>query len=207
LEARHHGPLPVSSLHRIYREIISASLSLEKKLSVVYLGPEATFTHQAALKQFGHAFNLFSGRTIDDVFHEVEVGRADYGVVPVENSTEGMVFHTLDCFVDSPLKICAEVILPVVHMLLSKVERLEEITVVYSHFRAATQCRTWMNQHLPGIKVVETESTAEAARLACEDPTGAAIAGVYAADHYGLHVLAEHIQDDAGRENRFFSDR
>ncbi|MGN7613485.1 chorismate mutase, partial [Magnetococcales bacterium HHB-1] len=84
LEARHHGPLPVSSLHRIYREIISASLSLEKKLSVVYLGPEATFTHQAALKQFGHAFNLFSGRTIDDVFHEVEVGRADYGVVPVE---------------------------------------------------------------------------------------------------------------------------
>ncbi len=203
LEERHRGELPVAALHRIFREIISASLSMEKRLSVAYLGPEATFTHQATLKHFGSAFKTASCRTIDEVFHEVEVERADFGVVPVENSTEGIVIHTLDRFVDSPLKICAEIMLPVVHNLLSLQDDLSRIKRVYGHFRAVSECRKWLDRHLPGVKVVQTKSTAEAAEMARHKGRSAAIAGVYAADNYGLSLMAEHIEDTPGIANRF----
>ncbi|MBF0622174.1 MAG: prephenate dehydratase [Magnetococcales bacterium] len=203
LEKRHRGPLPISGLHRIYREIISASLSLEKKLTVAYLGPEATFTHQAALKQFGNAFDTFAVQTIAEVFHEVEVGRADYGVVPVENSIEGVVNHTLDCFVDSPLKICAEVLLPEVHVLLSREMEISRIRKVFGHFQAIRQCRGWLDKHLPEAEVISVSSTEQAAKRAADKKRSAAVAGVYAADHFGLHVLAEHVEDDADKENRF----
>jgi chorismate mutase/prephenate dehydratase len=203
LEKRHTGPMPVSALHRIYREIISACLCMEKQLTAVYLGPEATFTHQAALKHFGSAFHMYAGRSINDVFHEVEVGRADFGVVPVENSIEGVVHHTLDCFVDSPLKICAEILLPAMHNLVSRVSNISQIRQVYGHQQATDQCKGWLVRHLPDAKVIAVESTARAAELARDKKRAAAIAGVYAADRFGLTILAEHIEDSASSEDRF----
>ena len=203
LESRHDGPLPVAALHRIYREIISASLNLEKELTVAYLGPEATFTHQAALKQFGSSFKMFPVRTINEVFHEVEIKRADFGVAPVENSIEGIVNHTLDRLVDSTLSVCGEVYLPIVHVLLSAETDVEAVKVLYSHHLAVSQCRTWLARHMPGVRIEEVRSTAQAARLAKKERGAAAIAGIFAADEYGLNVLAEHIEDRADNENRF----
>ncbi len=203
LEARHQGDLPLASLHRIFREIISASLNLEKKLSVAYLGPEATFTHQAALKQFGSSSNMQPLRSIAEVFHEVEVRRADFGVTPVENSAEGVVNHTLDCFIDSPLQIWGEIYLPVTHNLLSREIDIQQVQVIYGQHHALRQCRNWLSQHLPRVQIEEMTSTAEATSLMREKPHSAAIAGVYAADQYGLTVLAEHIEDQANNENRF----
>ncbi|MBF0358460.1 MAG: prephenate dehydratase [Magnetococcales bacterium] len=203
LEARHNGSLPIIALHRIYREIISASLNLEKELTVAYLGPKATFTHQAALKQFGSSFKMFPVRTINEVFHEVEIKRADFGVAPVENSIEGIVNHTLDRLVDSSLLICGEVYLPIVHVLLSGEVDLKKVDVVYSHHLAVSQCRTWLARYLPGVRVEEVRSTAQAAKLAKKERKAAAIAGIYAADEFGLNILAEHIEDRADNENRF----
>jgi len=203
LQARHRGSLPVSALHRIFREIISASLNLEKSLSVVYLGPEATFTHQAAIKQFGSSFRMYPVGTIHDVFHEVEVGRADFGVTPVESSAEGVVNHTLKRLTDSPLRICGEIYLPVVHTLLSQENALDRIQWVFAHPQVLDQCRGWLSVHLPGVATQEEESTARSVLRARETPHSAAIAGVYAADVYGLNLLAEHCQDQAGNENRF----
>ncbi|MBF0187559.1 MAG: prephenate dehydratase [Magnetococcales bacterium] len=203
LEERHEGPLPVAAIHRIFREIISASLNLEKGLSISFLGPEATYTHQAALKHFGSAFTMSSARTIDEVFHEVEVGRADFGVVPVENSTEGMVHHTLDRFVDSPLGISAEIIQPLEHSLLSLAEQSHRIKTVFAHFRNLRQCRQWVDHHLPQAKLITTSSTREALEFCGKKKRSAAIAGTYMADHYGLNVLAENIQDHSNWENRF----
>lgn len=203
LEARHTGTLPIPALHRIYREIISAALNLEKKLAIAFLGPEATFTHQAAVKQFGSSSLMFPVLTINAVFHEVEVGRADFGVAPVENSQEGVVNHTLDRFVDSPLQIWGEVYLPETHTLLSQESAVDGVSVVFGHYNAVSQCRHWLSRHLPRVRVVEVGSTGIAARKARQEAGTAAIAGVYAADHYGLNVLAEHIEDQAGNETRF----
>ncbi|MBF0145823.1 MAG: prephenate dehydratase [Magnetococcales bacterium] len=203
LEARHHGPLPVAAVHRVFREIISASLNLEKSLSVVYLGPEATFTHQAAIKQFGSSFRMYPAASIHDVFHEVEVGRADFGVTPVESSSEGVVHHTLKRLADSPLRICGEIYLPVIHTLLSLETGLDQVTCVFGHPQALDQCRGWLASHLPGIATKEEESTARSVLRARETPNSAAIAGVYAADAFGLNLLAEHLQDQAGNEHRF----
>lgn len=203
LEARHQGPLPVAAVHRVFREIISASLNLEKHLSVVYLGPEATFTHQAAIKQFGSSFRMVPAASIPDVFHEVEVGRADFGVTPVESSAEGVVNHTLKRLADSPLRICGEIFLPVVHTLLSQETTLDQVQWVFGHPQVLDQCRTWLATHLPGVTLKEEESTARSVLRARETAHSAAIAGVYAADAYGLNLLAEHVQDQAGNENRF----
>nr|CRH07417.1 P-protein [Includes: Chorismate mutase; Prephenate dehydratase] [Candidatus Magnetococcus massalia] len=203
LAGRHEGHLPVSAIHRIFREIISASLNLEKQLSVVYLGPEATFTHQAALKQFGSAFDMFAARTITEVFHEVEIGRADFGVVPVENSSEGAVVHTLDRFVQSDLNVCGEVLLPVEHNLLSKESSLESVTTVYGHFSVLEQCSQWLAHYLPEAKRVEVISTAEAAERAMKERGAAALCGAFAADSYDLQLLAEHVENEANLENRF----
>lgn len=203
LEERHHGPLPVAAIHRIYREIISASLSLEKRMRIVYLGPEATYTHQAAMKHFGSSCDMAAARTTDELFSDVETGRYNFGVVPVESSIEGMVNHTLDRFVDSPLCICAEILLPGVHNLLSRETDIREVQVLYSHYQSLEHCRDWLDRHLPNIRTEEVESTAQAAELACQTEKSAAIAGVYAADKYRLNILVEHIEDRADMEHRF----
>ena len=203
LEARHRGELPIAALHRIYREIISASLNLEKKLSVAYLGPEATFTHQAAVKQFGSSALMLPVRTIDNVFHEVEIRRADFGVAPIENSTEGMVNHTLDRLMDSPLRIWGEIYLPVTHALLSMETDITAIHAVYGQPNAMNQCRQWLDQTLPRISKKVCASTAAAAWKARQEAGSAAIAGALAADQYGLNILVEHIEDRADNENRF----
>ncbi|MBF0181449.1 MAG: prephenate dehydratase [Magnetococcales bacterium] len=202
LEARHRGPLPKVALHRIWREIISASLSLEKKLSVVYLGSEAAFAHRAALKQFGSSFALVPAATIDELFREVEAKRADYGVAPVENSSEGMVTHTLDRFVDSPLSICGEVYLSTTHALLSMESAMERIHTVYATSLAASQCGAWLERRLPAIRVRGVESTAAAVGIVCREAGSAAIASPELPDAQGLVVLAKHIEDRAD-ENRF----
>lgn len=203
LEGRHRGELPLAALHRIFREIISASLNLEKKLTVAYLGPEATFTHQAALKQFGSSADMLAVRSIAEVFHEVEVRRADFGVTPVENSAEGVVNHTLDRFADSPLQIWGEITLPATHNLLSREDDITQVRTVLGQHHAISQCRTWLSQHLPKARIKEVSSTAEATRRVCEKSRTAAIAGIYAADQYRLTLLAEHIEDQADNENRF----
>ncbi|MBF0136254.1 MAG: prephenate dehydratase [Magnetococcales bacterium] len=203
LAGRHRGPFPIEALHRIYREIISASLRLERKLAVAYLGPEATTTHQAALKQFGSSCDMFPVRSIDEVFDAVEAGRVDFGVAPVENSTEGVVTYTLDRFVESPLLVCGEIFLPVVHNLLAMETDIKRVRVVYSHYRSLAQCRRWLERQLPGVATREVESTARALTLAGEKPEAAAIAGLYAADNHGLNILAENIQDDADNETRY----
>ncbi|MBF0097205.1 MAG: prephenate dehydratase [Magnetococcales bacterium] len=203
LEARHRGPLPVAALHRIYREIISASLNLERKLTVAYLGPEATFTHQAAVKQFGSAPLAYPVRSIDDVFNEVELKRADFGVTPIENSTEGMIHHTLDRLVDSPLRICSEIYLPVSHHLLSREKELSALRVVYGQPTVIAQCQQWLTEYLPTISLQECASTATALWEARQIAGAAVIAGEATPDSFKWHILAHHIEDRAGIENRF----
>ncbi|MBF0162045.1 MAG: prephenate dehydratase [Magnetococcales bacterium] len=203
LEARHRGPLPVAALHRIYREIISASLNLERRLSVVYLGPEATFTHQAAVKQFGSSTLALPVRSIDEVFQEVELRRADYGVTPIENSTEGMVHHTLDRLVDSPLGIWGEIYLPVSHDLLSRERDLAAIRVLYGQSTTIAQCQTWLTNHLPHVAVKECPSTAAAVWEARREVGAAVIACALATDPYEWNLLVPHIENRADNENRF----
>lgn len=197
------GPLADEHIARIYRELMSSCLALEKPLTVAFLGPVGTFTQEAALKHFGHAVNTHPTITIADVFHQVETGNAHYGVVPVENSTEGVITHTLDTFMSSSLRICGEVALRIHHHLLSQSKQLKDITVVYSHQQSLGQCRQWLMANLPSVEVVAVNSNAEAARLAAETPSSAAIAGEMAADIYELHKLASHIEDETHNTTRF----
>ena len=202
LESRNQGPLPARSISAIYREIMSASLALQHPLCVAYLGPEATFTHLAALKKFGSSFNYLPAKSIGDVFIEVEKGRADYGVVPIENSMEGVITHTLDMFIDSELKIWAEVSLQITHNLLSNVA-LGDMGVVYSHPQAFAQCRLWLEGNLPGVALKEVGSTAEAANLASSEKDSAAIASDVASQLYGLKIVARDIEDGGPNLTRF----
>ncbi|MEO5378477.1 MAG: prephenate dehydratase [Magnetococcus sp. DMHC-6] len=203
LEERHRGPMPVDALHRIFREIISSSLRLEQQIAVAYLGPEATYTHQAALKQFGSSSQLFPISSIEGVFQEVESRRADFGVVPVENSTEGMVNHTLDRFMESPLKICGEIFFPLSHTLLSKESDMRDIRLLITHPLALSQCRRWVDRNLTGVRVEIVASTAHAAQKACREAKSAAIAGAFASEHFGLNILADRIDDHPDHGNRF----
>src|ERR1044071_2838281 len=155
---RNQGPITNDCLRAIYREIMSSALSLQKSMTVAYLGPEATFTHQAAIRRFGSSLHYASQKTIADVFTEVSKNRADYGVVPVENSTDGVVNHTLDTFVDSDLKIVAQIVLPIQHCLVSKSKR-EKINKLFSHPQALAQCRVWVQNDLPHAEIVECSST------------------------------------------------
>src|SRR2546423_6557744 len=196
------GPMSDDSLRAIYREIMSSALSLEKTLTVAYLGPEATFTHQAAIRRFGSSLRYVAQKTIADVFSEVSKNRADYGVVPVENSTEGVVTHTLDMFVDSDLKIVSQIILPVQQCLLSNSPRAQ-IKKLFAHPQALAQCRAWVQNHLPRVEIIETSSNARSAELAAREKETAAIAGVLAAEKYGLRVLEYDIQDNAANATRF----
>ncbi len=201
---RNAGPLPSEDMGKLFREIMSCCLALEKPMNVAFLGPEGTFTHAAALKHFGHFVKAQPLSAIDEVFREVESGQASYGVVPVENSTEGMVNHTLDSFVDSPLYISGEVKLRIHHHLLSGAQRdVGEIKRVYAHQQSLAQCRKWLDSHCPQIERVAVGSNAEAARLATQEEGVAAIAGEMAAERYGLHKLAENIEDRPDNTTRF----
>jgi chorismate mutase/prephenate dehydratase len=198
------GPLTAAHVLAIFREIISASRSLEQRLRVGYLGPEATYAHLAALAQFGQAADYLPAPTIAEVFDDVENGRADVGVVPVENSTEGSVAVTLDRLVDSTARIAAEISLPVRHCLLARTgTTLRRVRRVAAHPQALAQCRQWLALHLPGVPLVEESSNARAAARSAGEAGTAAIAARAAADVYRLRVLCDGIQDDAGNTTRF----
>jgi len=202
ISRRNAGPITNESLRAIYREIMSSALSLEKSMTIAYLGPEATFTHQAAIQRFGASLRYSPQKTIGDVFTEVSKNRADYGVVPVENSTEGVVTHTLDMFVDSDLKIVAQIVLPVQHCLLGNC-RISQIKKLYAHPQSLGQCRGWVQARLPKVEIIETSSNARSAEFAAREKDSAAIAGMLAAEKYGLPVLETDIQDNAANATRF----
>ena len=200
---RNEGPLPDKEMARLFREIMSACLAAEKPLQVAYLGPEGSFTQVAALKQFGGSVQLEPLSTIADVFHAVETGSASYGVVPVENSTEGMVSHTLDRFINTSLKINGEVSLRIHHYLLSKSTGLSELNKVYAHPQALAQCRHWLSEHLANCELIAVNSNSEAAKKVKDEPQAAAIAANRAAEIYDLTVLASNIEDEANNTTRF----
>lgn len=203
LAAANPGPLPDEAVQRIFREIMSACLALEEPLKVAYLGPAGTFSESAARKHFGSAPSLVPTASIDDVFRAVEAGNVDYGVVPVENSTEGAVGGTLDLLLANPLKICGEVKLRIHQHLLSKADGIGAAKRLYSHAQSLAQCHEWLNRNLGHLSRVPVASNAEAARLAAEDPESCAIAGEAAAELYGLNVLAANIEDDPNNSTRF----
>jgi len=197
------GPLSDETAMRFFRELMSACLALEKPLEVAFLGPEGTFTQQAAFKHFGHAVKTVPSATINEIFNSVESGNCQFGVVPVENSTEGVISHTLDRFLSSPLKICGEVEIRVHHNLMGLVENLSEINEVYSHQQSLAQCRQWLDRHLPHAQRIAVSSNAEAAKLASVNKNTAAIAGVVAAELYELSILEKNIEDEANNTTRF----
>lgn len=203
LAASNTGPFPSQALRPVFREVISACLSLEHPLRVAYLGPLATFAHLAAMERFGLSAQFLAMRSIAEVFSEVEKDNADYGVVPVENSTEGVVSHTLDMFVDSPLLICGEVVVEAALHLLSRAESLGEVRQIYSHPHALAEARKWLEQHSPRIPVVETSSTGAAAEMAASEPGAAAIASELAASLYDLRILQRRIEDHPNNLTRF----
>ena len=197
------GPFPSEALRVVYREIMSGSLALEGPLKVAYLGPSATFTHLACIRKFGSSAQYVPMTSIKEVFNEVERGRADFGVVPIENSTEGVVNHTLDMFIDSNLQIYGEVQQEVSHHLLSKAETLGAIKKIYSHPHAIAQCRNWLETNLPGVPTSDVHSTARAAEMCADDPTAAAIASELAGQLYGLNVIKARIEDNINNFTRF----
>lgn len=201
--ARNRGPLADDEMARLFREIMSACLALESKMQIAFLGPEGTFTQQAALKHFGHSVDTLPLNAIDEVFREVESGNAHFGVVPIENSTEGVINHTLDMFLRSDLKICGEVQLRVHHHLLSREDSIKKIKKVISHQQSLAQCREWLDTNLPKVERQTVSSNAEAARQAGQDKEIAAIAGESAAEIYSLNKLASNIEDDPDNTTRF----
>ncbi len=200
---RNEGPLRDEEVLRLFREIMSACLAQQEPLKVAFLGPEGTFTQTAVLNHFGHSVRALPLSSIDEVFHEVEAGNADFGVVPIENSTEGTVNHTLDRFLSSPLKICGEVELRIRQHLMGNLPALSRIVRVCSHPQSLAQCRAWLEEHLPGIEQVPVSSNAEGARRARDEKGTAAIAGETAAEVYGLKILAAEIEDRSDNTTRF----
>ncbi|MEN8218264.1 MAG: prephenate dehydratase [Pseudomonadota bacterium] len=198
--ARNQGPLSNDTLTLIFREIMSGCLALQKPLKVAFLGPAGTYTQAAVYKHFGQAAQNIPLQTIDEVFRDVEAGTANYGVVPVENSTEGGVNQTLDCFIKTPLKICSEIELPIHHHLLSRAEQVKRI---YAHQQSLAQCRGWLDNQLPTIERIAVNSNAEAARRAANESGAAAIAGQMAAEIYQLQIVASRIEDDVDNTTRF----
>ncbi len=201
--ARNTGPLKDEEVVRLFREIMSACLAQQEPLKVAFLGPEGTFSQAAVLKQFGHSVRTLSVPSIEEVFHDVEAGIADFGVVPVENSTEGMVSNTLDMLVTTPLLISGEVELRIRQHLLGRMSSLGEVQRVYSHQQSLSQCRAWLEQRLPGVEQIAVASNAEAARLAAIEDGAAAIAGDTAAEVYGLQPLMLNIEDRPDNTTRF----
>lgn len=200
--AASEGPLSPDALKAIYREIVSATQALDHKLVVAYLGPPATFTHQAARVRFGASAEYLACETIEEVFNAVQKKTADYGVVPIENSTDGAVTHTLDQFMQTPVKICAEIYLPISHSLLANCAK-SDIRRVYSKPEVFSQCRRWLHENLLGVELVSASSTARAAEMAAREAGSAALASEVAAELYGLQVLERDIQDMGGNTTRF----
>jgi chorismate mutase/prephenate dehydratase len=198
------GPLSDETVARLFREIMSACLALEKPMAVTYLGPQGTFSEAAAIKHFGHAADAIACTSIDEVLHKVEAGEVDYAVTPVENSTEGAVGRTLDLMLATPLKICGEVVLRVHQHLLRKTGGLKNIKRIYSHSQSFAQCHEWLNLNLPDVQRMQVASNAEAARLASKDKGSCAIAGEMAAERYGLNILAKNIEDEPNNTTRFW---
>lgn len=196
------GPLDNRALRNVYREIISAGRELAGPLRIAYLGPEATFTHAAAREKFGAGTEYIPSESIPGVFRDVETGAVDFGVVPIENSLEGAVTHTLDMLLDSPLLVSAEIFLRVSHCLLSN-NPLPEIERVYSHPQVFGQCRSFIQKTIPGVELIEVASTARAAELAAGEEKAGALAGELAADIYGLKIRRRKIEDSAGNITRF----
>jgi chorismate mutase/prephenate dehydratase len=207
LERRNPGPFPNEAVRTVFREIISVSYSLEKDMKIAYLGPEATYTHQAAIQQFGRMAEFVPSTTIADIFEAVASGRAAYGVVPVENSNEGVVSHTLDLLVEAPLTISAEIHVAIHHDLLAKAGELRDIHAVWSHPQALAQCREWLALNLPSIPQHSTHSTAVAAERAAGEEGTAAIASPVAAELYGLRSIRSGIEDNPNNTTRFLVER
>jgi chorismate mutase/prephenate dehydratase len=197
------GPLRDEEILRLFREIMSACLAQQEPLKVAFLGPEGTFTQQAVYKQFGHSVRALPLTSIEEVFHEVESGTADFGVVPIENSSEGTVNNTLDMFLTSPLAICGEVELRIHHNLMGAMTALGQVERVCAHQQALAQCRGWLSENLPGVERVPVASNAEGARRARDEDGTAAIAPMAAAEVYGLNVLVPEIEDRADNTTRF----
>ena len=202
LDSKNKGPLDNNAVRSIYREVISAAMALEKPIAVAYLGPEATFTHQAAIKNFGSSLNYIPLNSFSEVFSSVEKGETQYGVIAVENSTEGAVTHSLDLLVDTDLKIIAEIYLEISMCLISQ-SSLGEIKSIHSKDIAIAQCRQWLSRQLPRVEEVDASSTADAVRYVKDHPGTAAIAAATAADSYSVPVIAENIQDKTDNVTRF----
>ncbi len=203
LASANPGPLSDERVIRLFQEIVSACRALEKPMTIGFLGPEGTFTEAAAFKHFGHAVSVSPLESIDAVFREVESGAAQFGVVPVENSTEGVVNHTLDMFIRSNLSICGEVQLRIHHFLMASQEDMSKIRRVCSHPQSLAQCRKWLDTNLMSAEREAVSSNAEAARIAAKDPAAAAIAGEVAAELYGLKLLARNVEDEPDNTTRF----
>lgn len=197
------GPLSSQSVTQLFTEVMSQCRALEAPISIAYLGPAGTFSEAAVVKRFGQASQGIPCATIDEVFREVESGGASYGMVPVENSTEGAIGRSLDLLLQSPLRVCGEVLLPVHQCLLSSESQLSEIKIVYSHPQSLGQCQSWLNANLPNAERVPVASNGEAARLAAKESHSAAIAGKQAAERFALTVQAENIEDDPRNTTRF----
>lgn len=200
---RNQGPMSDDTMKRLFREVISACLAMQQEQKIAYLGPVGTYTQTAALKHFGRSVDTVPLSTIDEVFREVSVGSANFGVVPIENSTEGVVTHTLDTFLESDLKICGEVIMRIHHNLISSAQDFSSIKTVYAHQQSLAQCREWLNANLPHVDRVVASSNGEAVRIAQNDSSIAAIAGESAAEIYGLPIMANNIEDLSNNTTRF----
>jgi chorismate mutase / prephenate dehydratase len=200
---RNPGPLKNSDVQTIFREIMSACRALEKRVTVAFLGPAGTFSEEAVYKQFGTAIEALPCASIDEVFRATEAGTADFGVVPVENSSEGAINRTLDLLLGTTSVISGEIAIPVHHSLMTKTGSMDGVTVVCAHSQALAQCQVWLNLHHPDIERRAVASNAEAARMASEDPTIAAIASEMAGEQYKLGVVEAHIQDDPHNRTRF----
>lgn len=200
---RNEGPLSDSEILRLFREIMSACLARQEPMRVAYLGPEGTFTQQAVHQHFGHSVLALSQPGIQGVFEQVQAGEADFGVVPIENSTQGVVTHTLDLFVDSSLQICGEVEIPIHHNLLTHAGSLNGIERVYAHQQSLSQCRQWLQHQLPHAQALPVSSNAEAARRVRNAPEAAAIASLAAAEIYAVPVLFTNIEDEQDNTTRF----
>lgn len=197
------GPLSDRTMSAIFREIISACRALEKPIAVSYLGPAGSYSHIASILKFGESSDFVPTNTIPDVFNSVERKETNYGVVPVENSTEGVINHTLDMFLVSDLRICAEIYAPISHNLLGSGTDIEQVKRVYSIGTAIAQCRNWLATHLPGVEILEVSSTAKGAKMCEGYPTSAAIASSLAAKEYGLNIISEGIEDNPHNRTRF----
>lgn len=205
LQNDNNGPFPAQAIQAVWREIISACRGLERVPVVAYLGPKGSFSEQAAFAYFGHSIERVPCNSFDEVFRAVEAGQAQLGIVPVENSTEGAVNRSLDLLLNTSLKVVGEYSLDIHHCLLSQSGTMEGVQQVLAHPQALAQCQSWLNRHYPGLECAAAPSNSEAARLASEDATVAAIAGEVAAQEWGLGVVAARIQDDALNRTRFLA--